>query len=201
MDRDCGATPLLFVRGCDTIQLMTEQTKLEIRPCRLSEVAQVGAFYDEVVWDLVQHTNWPKWIYKEYPSVQYVRQMASNGQFVCKLDGKLVGAFVLNEDPQGAYERANWSVNLQRGEYLVCHAVAVAVQQQGKGIGKQIVEFCKQFAKSHGYKAIRLDVVPTHIPAKKLYESCGFVYRGDVDLLRDFKDIPVFAMYEYNIVE
>ncbi len=191
--------PLLFVRGCGTIQRMSEQTKLEIRPCRLSEVAQVGEFYDNVVWDLVQHTNWPKWTYKSYPSVEYVRQMVSDGQFVCERDGEIVGAFVLNEDPQGAYERADWSVDLPRGEYLVCHALAVAPHCRGQGLGRQIVEFCKRFAASHGYKAIRLDIVPTHLPAKRLYESCGFVYRGDVDLLRGFKDIPLFSMYEYNV--
>lgn len=179
---------------------MTEMEKLAIRLCRQREAEAVGAFYDEVVKQLVQHVNWPKWTYKVYPSTTFVRQMTEqNSQFVCTLDDKLVAAFVLNDDPQGAYDRVNWSIPLDRGEYLVCHAVAVATDMQNKGVGGRIVDFCKQFASSHGYKAIRLDVVPSNIPAKKLYESCGFRYRGDVDLSRGYKDIPLFSMYEYNL--
>ena len=82
---------------------------------------------------------------------------------------------------------------------MVIHALAVATELQGRGIGKQIVGFCIDYARAHGYKAIRLDVVPTNYPAKKLYEQCGFAYLGDVDLERGFEDIPLFSMYELNL--
>lgn len=52
---------------------------------------------------------------------------------------------------------------------------------------------------SHDLEAIRLDVVPDNIPAKKLYEKCGFQYVGDVDLERDIPEIPLFSMYELNL--
>ncbi len=177
---------------------MTQQ--VSVRLCLPCETDLVGAFYDGVVGDLVEHINWPKWTYKVYPSTAFVKQMTvQNSQFVCTLNGKLVAAFVLNEDPQGAYDRANWSKRLSDGEYLVCHAVAVSPEMQNKGVGRQIVDFCKKFAADRGYKAIRLDVVPGNLPAKKLYENCGFRYRGDVDLLRGYQDIPLFSMYEYNL--
>lgn len=64
-------------------------------------------------------------------------------------------------------------------------------------IWKEMVEYCIRYAKEHGYSAIRLDVVPDKVPARKLYEKCGFQYAGDVDLERGIEMIPVFSMYEF----
>lgn len=172
---------------------------MKIRKSRIEEVEAVGEFYDRVVADLCANVNYPKWTYKFYPSTDFARQMIIKGeQYVCEDGGKIVGAFVFNDDPQGAYENATWSVSLQRGEYGVCHAVAIDTSLQGKGLGKQVVDFCIRRAKELGYKAIRLDVVPSNFPARKLYEKCGFRYVGDVDLQRGYEEIPVFSMLELN---
>lgn len=170
-----------------------------IRLCCEEDIAAVGEFYDRVVKYLCEHVNYPKWNYREYPSECSVREMTEAGaQFVCIHDGQITGAFVLNDDPQGAYERAAWSAPLPEGKYMVCHALATDPSVHRKGVGRQIVEYCIDYAKKHGYKAIRLDVVPENLPAKKLYEKCGFSYIGDVDLERGLPEIPLFSMYELN---
>lgn len=171
-----------------------------IRKCKVSEIALVEEFYDGVVKYLDEHVNYPKWTYKAYPSVHSVQAMTKAGcQYVYLQQGNVVAAFVLNTDPQGDYEAANWSRHVDEGDYLVCHTLAVAPDMQGKGIGKQVVQFCINFAKEHRYAAVRLDVVPTNLPARKLYESCGFRYVGNVDLKRGIRDIPLFSMYELNL--
>ena len=168
--------------------------------CVDSDIVAVGAFYDGVVKYLVEHVNYPRWMYNRYPSEPFVREMTEVGcQYVCRIDGQIVAAFTLNDDPQHEYKKVSFSKPLLQGEYLVIHALAVATELQGRGIGKQIVRFCIDYARAHGYKAIRLDVVPTNYPAKKLYEQCGFAYLGDVDLERGFEDIPLFSMYELNL--
>ena len=173
---------------------------MQIRKCEVADAAAVGAFYDEVVANLCATVNYPKWKYKVYPSVDFAREMAQKGeQYIC-LDGdEIVGAFVFNDDAQGAYENANWSASLKRGEYGVCHAVAIRTSLQGKGLGKQIVDYCIERARQLGHKAIRLDVVPTNLPARKLYEKCGFTYIGDADLERGYEDIPLFSLLELNL--
>lgn len=170
---------------------------MNIRICNENDIVEVGRFYDKVVLHLCQTTNYPKWEYKVYPSELSVREKVSlEQQFVCMDEENIVGAFVLNDDPQGKYENANWTVELVDGEYMICHTLAADPDLQGKGIGKQMVWFCIQYAKEKGYKAIRLDVVPDNIPARQLYEKCGFQYVGDVDLERKIEGIPVFSMYE-----
>lgn len=171
---------------------------MKIQLCSEEDIVAVGAFYDCVVKYLCETINYPKWEYQIYPSEYSVREMTEKKcQFMCKDEnGKIVGAFVLNEDPQGAYENVKWSQPLERGEYMVCHTLAVDPVRQGNGVGKRIVDYCIEYAKSHGYKAIRLDVVPDNIPAMKLYEKCGMTYVGDVDLERGITEIPLFSMYE-----
>lgn len=170
---------------------------MEIKLCNENDIAKVGAFYDDVVKYLCENINYPKWSYKEYPSEGSVKEKTKEGsQFMCIDNDVVVGAFVLNDDPQGQYENAVWSKELSRGEYMVCHTLASLPSLYGKGVGKRMVEYCIDYAKSQGYKAIRLDVVPDNIPAKKLYEKCGFKYVGDVDLERNIEYIPKFSMYE-----
>lgn len=173
---------------------------MQIRKCNKEDIAAVGKFYDEVVKYLCDTVNYPKWIYKQYPSERSVAIMTEQGsQYVCYVDGEIVGAFVLNFDPQGAYEQANWSKDVERGKYIVCHTLAISPRKQRRGLGKQIVEFCIELARNNRFQAVRLDVVPTNYPARKLYEACGFKYVGDVDLERGFEEIPLFSMYELNL--
>lgn len=170
-----------------------------IRKCKNEDITAVGEFYDNVVKYLNENINYPKWTYKCYPSEESVQAMTqADCQFVCMDNGEILGAFVLNDDPQGKYENATWSRSLLQGEYMVCHTLATAPSIYGKGIGKELVSFCIDYAKSHGFKGIRLDVVPDNIPAKKLYAKCGFRYVGDVDLERGLEEIPEFSMYELD---
>lgn len=173
---------------------------MEIRKCEQRDVGLVGAFYDKVVAYLVQNINYPKWTYKEYPSEKSVLNAVQKGhQYMCIDNGEIIGAFVLNDDPQGQYENATWSKSLKRGEYMVCHSLASDPAVKGKGVGTEMVQYCIECAKKQGYQSIRLDVVPDNMPAKRLYEKCGFQYIGDVDLERNIAGIPLFSMYELNL--
>lgn len=168
-----------------------------VRLCNENDIVEVGKFYDQVVLYLYKTINYPKWEYKIYPSESSVREkVLVNQQYICMDEEQIVGAFVLNDDPQGRYENADWSVELLQGEYMVCHTLATSPYAFGKGVGKKMVEFCVQYAKDNGYKGLRLDVVPDNIPARGLYEKCGFQYVGDADLEREIEEIPLFSMYE-----
>ena len=170
-----------------------------IRKCTTDEIIPLGVFYDNIVLYLDGHINYPKWMYKEYPTENSVRtQTEASSQYIC-LDGdKIVGAFVLNTDPQGNYQKGNWKKNIPDGQYMILHTLAIAPELQGKGLGSEVVNFCIDTAKEDGYKALRVDIVPGNIPAKKLYEKHGFKYIGDYDLDRGYEYIPLFSLFELN---
>ena len=185
--------------------------RIIIRKCHEEEIGLVGAFYDKIVLWLDEHINYPKWIYRVYPSEAFVREMTEAGeQYVC-IDGSLddrtdghadnkniIAAFVLNKDPQGNYQNGEWARDLPDGTYMVIHAMAIMPHLQRKGIGAEILRFCVETAKSAGSKALRVDVVPGNQPARQLYDKHGFLYAGDADLDRGLEHIKEFSLYELN---
>ena len=171
---------------------------MQIRKCTQADIVATGAFYDKVVEYLLSHTNYPKWT-KEYPSESWVWTMSQDeSQYICVEDGNVIGAFVFNTDPQGSYYKVKWGKTIPEREYMILHTLAIDPELQGKGLGSEVVKFCLEEAKTRGYKAVRVDVVPGNLPAARLYEKNGFTYVGDADLDRGIDYIPVFQMYEYN---
>ena len=171
-----------------------------IRKCTMEDLEAVAEMYDWAVLRLLQTENYPKWEYGVYPSGQSVKKAIAQGvQYLCAEDGAVLGGFILNEDPQGSYEKGAWTRALARGEYLVIHTLATEPSCQGKGVGKAMVEFCVRKAENEGYRALRIDVVPENLPARKLYEAMGFAFAGEVDLDRNIPEIPSFALYERNL--
>ena len=171
---------------------------MEIRKCAVSEAAAVGEFYDATVKFMEDNgVNYPKWIYKVFPTTDYATDSARAGnQFICTDGEKILAAFVLSENPEGDYSKGAWSQNLADGEFLVLHAFAVAPSVWRQGLGKKIIEFCTSYAAEKNYRALRLDIVPENFPAQKLYEACGFKFVGAADLGRGFSGIARFCMYE-----
>lgn len=174
--------------------------ELRIEQCTAQKVKEVGAFYDAQVLYMDTHdVNYPLWNYKVYPSADSVRECTENGsQYLCADGERICAAFVLNDEPGGKYENGYWKRNLKTGEYLVIHTLAVEHDLAGQGIGGRIVEFCIDKARTAGYRAVRVDVVPTNLPVIRLYERKGFTFAGEVDLERGITDIPRFCLYEYN---
>ena len=166
--------------------------------CKNEQLDLVSDMYSRVVKHLGETINYPKWS-KEYPCRESVREAIRKGeQYACIENGQVVGAVVLNHNPDGNYGAGNWSKNLKEGEYLVIHTLAVDPLAGHKGIGGYMVDCCIELALQKGYKAIRLDVVPKNVPAISLYKKKGFIFAGEKDLLRNIEEIPLFELYELN---
>ena len=172
---------------------------MKIQKCEISDLEAVAKLYDKVTLYLTENVNYPKWKYGCYPSADSVKKAISDGvQFMCTEESKVLGAFILNDNPEGTYEKGDWTTDLKKGEYLVIHTLASDPDFSNRGIGKFMVNYSVSYAKEYGFKAVRLDVVPENIPARRLYEKLGFTFAGEKDLKRNIDDIPTFALYELN---
>lgn len=170
---------------------------MNIRKACSSDFDQTSALYDKVTLHLENTVNYPNWTHKIYPSSETVKEgIDTDSLFVCTENERITGVFILNTDPGGDYAAGDWSVFIPEGEYMVIHALAVDPDFSRKGVGRRMVEFCMDYAKENGYKAIRLDAVPKNLPARHMYESLGFRFAGEKDLKRYETGIPSFALYE-----
>ena len=167
--------------------------------CVPAQFAAVMAMYERAVAELERTVNYPKWS-KEHPGRAYVQQAIEKGeQFACAAGGEILGAAVLNGDPEGDYALGHWRRALRAGEFLVIHLLAVDPAYKRQGVGGLLVDGAVAYAKKNGYRAIRLDIVPENLPAKRLYESKGFTCAGRADLRPELEEIPIFEMYELNL--
>lgn len=171
---------------------------MELIQCENRHFEPVLDIYQRVVKHLNETVNYPKWT-EHHPSKVGIAEAIQNGEmYACTENEKIIGAVVLSENPEGEYTAGDWKKNLQTGEYLVIHMLAVDPLLEKRGIGGYIVERCAELAKRGGYQALRLDVVPDNFPAIRLYQRKGFLYAGTKDLRRNIPEIPVFDLYELN---
>ena len=167
--------------------------------CRAEHYDAVTAMYARVLTELERTVNYPKWT-KDHPGREYVKAAIEKGeQFACVANGEMLGAVVLNGDPEGNYAIGHWSRDLPDGAYLAVHILAVDPAWKNRGVGGFLVDGAIAYAKEQGYRAIRLDIVPENLPAKRLYTSKGFVSAGRMDLRPELKEIPIFELYELNL--
>ncbi len=171
---------------------------MEFIKCGREHFEAVVQMYAQVLKNLEETVNYPKWS-KEHPSKEYIFDSISRGElFVCVENDKILGAAVLSENPEGAYELGDWKKELSRGEYLVIHTLATSTENKRKGVGSFMVDGCIAYAKANGYKAVRLDVLKENTPAINLYKNKGFTFAGRRDLLRNIDYIEDFDLYELN---
>lgn len=103
------------------------------------------------------------------PSRRLVEDYIERGQcFVAEIGERIIGVYVLLPTRPDTVELVN---------------VAVAEDEQGKGIGKQLVQHAVATAKELGYATIEIGTGSTGVAQLALYQKCGFRMIG-ID--RDF---------------
>ena len=57
----------------------------------------------------------------------------------------------------------------------------------GRGIGREMVEAAEEISLSEGAGALRFDVIDGNFRASRLYEYCGFEFRGCFETFHSFR--------------
>jgi ribosomal protein S18 acetylase RimI-like enzyme len=109
------------------------------------------------------------------PSKVIVEKYINRGEcFVAENQQQIIGVYVLLPTRPETVELVN---------------IAVADNEQGKGIGKQLVKDAIHKAKSRGYKTIEIGTGNSSIGQLALYQKCGFRIIG-VDINYFIKYYP-----------
>ncbi|OCA85302.1 GNAT family N-acetyltransferase [Pseudobacillus wudalianchiensis] len=150
---------------------------LAIHTINLQELAQVKQFYADITSDL-RKKGIHQWDYF-YPNHFVIKNDLKNGTlFGVKEEHHLIGTIVLNMNQSKQYLKLHWEE--QSGRPFIIHRLAVHPLHQGKGIGKKLLNFAKEYAFKKGYTSIRLDVYAQNPEAVGMYERAGYQIRGTV---------------------
>ena len=172
----------------------------QIEKATIEDLGEVSALYDALNDYLATHTNYTGWLKGIYPNGETALNGINKKElFVMRQEGKVVGTMILNHDQEAAYKEGNWSRVLKEEEVIVVHTLAIHPEYAGKGIGTQLLEFAKSYSLEKGMKAIRLDTSIGNTPAQMLYEKCGYIETGVVDLKLGIEGLKWFKLYELNL--
>lgn len=160
----------------------------------------VNQFYESLIEGMEGSDYRPTWKMGVYPTDEFLMGAIQKGEFyVVRIDGTIVGAMVLNHQASEGYQGVNWGVMAQREQVMVVHTLGVLPSCHKKGIGKFLVRQAIQIAAEEKQRAVRLDVLASNLPAQRLYEKMGFVYRQTVQLFYKNTGLTDFMLYEFVI--
>lgn len=114
-----------------------------------------------------------------YPTINLVKADVNSGQLFClKSDDKLIGVITFDTNQSPEYEDIKWQYH--GAKIMVIHRLAVHPDAQKKGIGRQLMDFALNHAKTHQYHAIRLDAYSGNDRTISFYKKRHYEYRGDI---------------------
>ncbi|MHC5218078.1 GNAT family N-acetyltransferase [Enterococcus sp. LJL128] len=158
---------------------------------------EVALLYDALNDYLAAHTNYPGWQKAIYPTRETAEQaVAASNLFVFRKQGRIIGAVILNHEPEAAYSLADWQIHLDYKDIFVVRTFAVHPDFLTMGIGKQMMSSIISYSRQMEIKALRLDVYEENIPAKNLYRAFEFQYIAAVDLGYSAYGLDQFELYQ-----
>ena len=93
-------------------------------------------------------------------------------------DGENVAGMVAVTMYQGDdYGVIKWKDLLENDQVATVHLLAVCPAYRGRSLGCLMLEEAMGLAARNRKKALRLDTLKSNIPAQKMYEKAGFIYR------------------------
>ena len=111
--------------------------------------------------------------------------------FAYREGDEVLGIVVLNESQDEEYGEINWSTSAD-DKNIVVHRLAVRPDQQGKGLGRKLMDFAEQWAKENNYDAIRLDTYSQNPRNQRFYTNRGYADLGPV-YLKYKKEHPYYC--------
>ena len=175
--------------------------EIKLQQAVMADYDSVLSFYDDVMErtpDITLHAHWQK---GKHPTAEGLKALIEDGDlYLCKENETIVGALALPMYQEGDYHAVAWSRQAADDEVAVIHVLAVSPDRQGSGIGSGIVREAISLARQKGMKSIRLDIVDSNTPARRVYEGLGFVYRGTQHLYAENSGWLDFCFFEYDLV-
>jgi ribosomal protein S18 acetylase RimI-like enzyme len=169
---------------------MREVKFMEIHSIGLEESKSVNQLYAEITSDLRKKgvKQWDRF----YPNRFIIKADINKGNLFGIMAGeKVVGAVVLDTNESKKYQDLKWEDG--KGRPLIIHRLGVHPLYQGKGYGKQLLQFAENYAQLNEYTSIRLDVFSFNPGALKMYERAGYQERGEIRF--PFRSAP-YKCYE-----
>ncbi|MBQ4581136.1 MAG: GNAT family N-acetyltransferase [Clostridia bacterium] len=160
-----------------------------------ADFAAVCSLYQAVCAQMADSAS-PQWVWGDYPSEAFLQGSLDAGTlYVAKDADVLLCAVTIDTNFDPEYESVNWLFGQKPGAF---HRLAIAPEQQGKGLGKQIIADVCEILRGMGCDTLRIDTYANNGAAQKLYTRIGMRKAGEVHF---FHRPLAFYCYELPLTE
>ncbi len=154
------------------------------------DFAPVCALYQAVCGQMASAAS-PQWVWGEYPNEEFLQKSLDAGTLYVAYEGEtLLCAVTIDTNFDPEYADVNWLFGTKPGAF---HRLAIAPDQQGKGLGKKAIEAICDILRSQSCDTLRIDTYSPNVNAQKLYASVGMRKAGEVRFFH--RELP-FYCYE-----
>ena len=116
---------------------------------------------------------------EKYPSKKIFKEdIESNSLYLAKINQEIVGCIMLTKNKDDVYKDIKWLSEDNINLYV--HRLAVHPLFQKKGIGRKMMDFAEDYAKSNNYESVRLDTFSKNKRNNIFYENRGYIRLGNV---------------------
>ena len=162
---------------------------VEIRAASESDLASVLQVYDEAAaWlqSIGITEQWAPSFSDNSDLVETCRGLIGEGKmFVARLQGEIVGSFMLEAFPHGESHDAVWP---DRGEHAMnLYVLAVRRSVAGRGVALQMLDWAAEHARKAGKRELRLDFWAGNKRLGRYYAEAGFESRAHVESADQFE--------------
>ena len=153
--------------------------------------------YIDVIENTPDIEKYARWIYGKHPTDELLKAYIDRGEMYVLTDGEEIAGMAAVALCQGdEYLNISWEKDLPNDEVATVHLLAVCLDYRGKSLGLRILDEAMEIAVQNGKKALRLDALKSNLPAQKMYEKAGFIYRGEQRLYAENTGMTEFLYYE-----
>lgn len=172
---------------------------LSFRRTEPHDIAAAQAAYRKIIAHLAETVDFPHWHTENHPTPTEIAGWVEAGELYLAVnaDENIAGVVVLNHDAVEAYQEVGWAIEAEPDNVLVVHALGVVPDHLGLGVARFLVDASIRVAQEKGCRVVRLDTYVENIPARKLYERCGFIDMGCHTLHYEGTELNQFHLFEY----
>jgi len=150
---------------------------IRIEKAIFEDINSASGIYDAVHDYFSDNVNYcfPNWQKGKYP----VRRDAweaiqENSLFILKHNGKIKGSVIIDNKQHAEYRNIPWGISCDDKEVMVIHTLVVHPSCRQQGLAELLLNYGLDYCRQAGAKTLRLDTHYKNIPARHLYEKCGF---------------------------
>lgn len=125
-----------------------------------------------------------------YPSIDTIKEdIAKNQLFGAFQDTELIGieALIIEKEPNYININGKWLTSPSDND-LVIHRVAVKENQHGKKLGLFLLRKGIEFGRNNSCESVKIDTHISNVSMRRIIQEAGFIYCGEIRILRDEKD-------------